>query len=120
MRDRKAAARLLRAFDKHRSWRFDQEASCRQRRDMDMWFSADPRQAHLGARLADAVVAAARRQGSLPFRLRCTPYPADIPYWPQCALDVPRTTASIDPRAILEIRECHEKPGPECISVQLA
>lgn len=94
--------------------------ACKERSDMDMWFSAEPQSAYLGARLADAAVAAARRQGSLPFRLTCTPYPPDVRYRPQCVGDARGTIASINPRAILEVGECHEKAGPECISVQLA
>ena len=96
------------------------EQACGQRTDMDMWFSAEPERAYLGARLADAVVAAARQQSRLRFRLRCEPYPPDIHRQPQCAADVRRTTASMNPRAILEVGECHDEPGPDCVSVQLA
>lgn len=94
--------------------------ACRQRTDMDMWFSTEPERAYLGARLADAVVEGARQKGRLPFRLTCTPYPPDLHYRPQCAADVRETTASINPRAILYVGECHDEPRPDCVSVQLA
>lgn len=96
------------------------EQACRERTEMEMWFSAEPDRAYLGAHLADAVVAAARQQGSLPFRLRCTPYPPDVHYKPQCAADVRRTSASINPRAILEVRECYDKLTSDCVSVEIA
>jgi hypothetical protein len=97
------------------------EQACAQRRDLDMGFrAAAPDQAYLGARLADAVIAAARQQGRLPFALRCTPFLPDMPEQPLCAADVRKSAASIDPRAILEIGSCYERPEPDCVRVELA
>jgi len=96
------------------------EQACRRRTDMDMWFSAEPGRAYLAARLADAVVAAARKRAKLPFRLHCRPYPPDIHDRPQCAKDVRAITASIKSRAILQVGECYEEPRPDCVSVDLA
>lgn len=94
--------------------------ACSERTDMDMWFNAQPKMAYLGASLADRVVAEARRAGALPFELRCTPFPADVPYSPSCAEDVRRVTATLNPRAILEIGSCFDKSELDCVSVELA
>ena len=96
------------------------DEACRQRADMDMWFSAPPERAYLAARLTDAVVAAAQQPGILPFRLTCTPYPPDARSRPQCAAGVRKTSASLNPRAIVEVGECPDTPGPDCVRVQLA
>ena len=94
--------------------------ACSERADMDIWYNAQPKMAYLGASLADRVVAEARRAGALPFELRCTPFPADVPYAPGCAEDVRRVTATLNPRAILEISSCFDKSELDCVSVELA
>lgn len=94
--------------------------ACRERTDMDIWYRAHPKMAYLGASLADRVVAEARRAGALFFELRCTPYPADVSSVPRCAEDVRRVTATLNPRAILEIGSCVDKSGLDCVSVELA
>ncbi|WP_158266513.1 hypothetical protein [Allosphingosinicella deserti] len=113
--------------ERARDYRRRLEQACRQRSDTDRWFGAEsdwfataPERAYLGARLVDAVVAAARQQGKLPFSLQCRPYTFDSPYRPQRAADVRKTAASLNPRAILEVRACNDEPRRNCVGVELA
>lgn len=101
-------------------YKSDLNRACQQRRDMDMWFSAEPHDAYRGAQLADAVIVAARRQDRLPFALSCTPFPPDMQWKPQCQDDVRKSVASIDPRAIIEVRPCDNPAKGKCLAVILA
>jgi hypothetical protein len=96
------------------------EAACAGRRDQHMWFSSAPQSAYLAARLADAVVASARRPGELPFELICQSFPPDMPLLPRCAQDVRTSVSSIDPRAMISVSECDGEPASRCIAVELA
>ncbi len=97
------------------------EAACGSRRDMGLWFpAASPEAAYRAARLADSVVAWARRSGSLPFELACRPYPSDIAEKPRCADDVRKVVAAADPRAIVQVEECREERRTPCLAVALA
>lgn len=95
-------------------------AACGQRRDMPIWFSAEPGIAVVAARLADLVVVAARRPGPIPFELSCRPYPADMHEVPRCRANVRRTVASINPRAITKVDECFEIKQRPCLAVSIA
>lgn len=95
-------------------------AVCGQRRDMPIWFSAEPGMAVVAARLADLVVTAARRPETIPFALSCRPYPADIHEVPRCRTNVRRTVASINPRAIMRVGECFEIEQRPCLAVSIA
>lgn len=95
-------------------------AACRARRDMAIWFSAEPKDAVTAARLADLIVAAARRPGPIPFALSCRPYPADIREEPRCQANVRYTVASINPRAIVRVDDCFEILQRPCLAVLLA
>lgn len=94
--------------------------ACAARRDMAVWFPAEPRDAAVAARVADAVVTAARRPGPLPFTLTCRPYPAGVQAVPGCSKDVRRTVAAIEPRAVVEVGECFDTTQRPCIVVALA
>lgn len=94
------------------------EAACRARRDMGHWYRAEKDRAYLGARLADAVVVAARRKGALPFRLSCPRLRDDTR--PKCADDVRKVVASINPRAIAQVGSCFDEPGADCVAVGMA
>lgn len=97
------------------------DAACKARRDMAAWFYSKPGTAYIGARLADLVVATARRAGALPFELECTPFPPDVAESPACAADVRRTVASMDPRAIMMVEDCLGHPlEPGCLKIVLA
>jgi hypothetical protein len=96
------------------------EAACAERRDMGSWYGAPPGKAYSAARMADSVVAAARRPGALPFRLACRPFPPDMREAPLCAADVRKTVAAADPRAIVWVTECHEETKLPCLAVGLA
>lgn len=95
-------------------------ASCAARRDMGFWYDAPPDKAYVSARLADAIVASARRPGPLPFELACRPYGPGVSGKPRCANDVRKTVASIDPRAILSAGKCLRAPNPNCLVLQMA
>lgn len=104
-----------------RGYRERLEAACRARRDMGFWYRAEPDQAYPAARLADAVIAAAGRKGAMPFRLSCRPWPAAAtPERARCAEAVRKIVASINPRAIVQVGPCLEKPRPDCLAVAMA
>lgn len=95
------------------------EAACAARRDMGYWFSASPGKAYAGARMADAIVASARKTGALGFRLRCKPFPQESER-PRCHDKVREVVGSINPRAIRSVGECHDASGSPCLSIALA
>jgi hypothetical protein len=104
-------------------WGVDYKArllqACRNRSDMDMWYWAEPRQAYLAARLADAIIATARQPGEMPFDLRCTPYAAPrFGQKPQCAADVRKSVASINSRAIISVDDCLKENALSCLKIQ--
>jgi hypothetical protein len=96
------------------------DAACRARLDMGLWYEAPAGKAYEAARLADAVVASARRSGALPFELRCRPFPSGVPEPPRCMGDVRKTVASIHPRAIVQVEDCLEKTQLPCLTVGIA
>lgn len=95
------------------------QAACRARRDMGLWYSSSPRQAYAGARLADAVVASARSKGALPFKLDCRPFPTGSGRTSRCADDVRSILAEADPRAIVQVTDCHEESKLPCLAVHI-
>lgn len=95
-------------------------AACRARRDMGIWFSAEPKVAVTAARLADLIIAAARRPGPIPFSLSCRPFPADFREVSRCRANVRQTVASINPRAIVRVDECFEIKQRPCLAVSIA
>ena len=94
-------------------------SACRARRDMGRWFRAPVGQAYVAARLADAVVASARRKGPIPFELVCRPYTGTAQPAP-CHDGVRKIVAAVDPRAIVQVAQCGEKTKLPCLSVGLA
>jgi hypothetical protein len=94
-------------------------AVCRARRDMGLWYSASPRQAYAGARLADAVVASAKGKGALPFKLACRPFPAGSQGTSRCAKHVRKIVAEADPRAIVQVTDCRERSKLPCLAVHI-
>lgn len=94
--------------------------ACQERRDMAVWFSAEPKVAVIAARLADLIVAAARRPAPIPFTLSCRPYPTDMREVPRCRTNVRQTIAAINPRAIVRVEDCFEIQQRPCIAVSLA
>lgn len=95
------------------------EVACAARRDMGYWFSASPGKAYAGARMADAIVASARKSGALGFTLRCRPFP-QVSERPRCQGKVREVVASINPRAIRSVGECHDVSKSSCLSIALA
>lgn len=104
---------------KHYGARLQQ--ACDSRADQGMWFPAErPEDAYLGAQLADAVVAAARRANPLPFKMICTPFAEGEREKPICENDVRKSVASINPRAIVAVDRCEGPESQRCISIDLA
>ncbi|GGC01980.1 hypothetical protein GCM10011494_20620 [Novosphingobium endophyticum] len=94
--------------------------ACAARRDLGWWFLAEPSEAYLAARLADSVVASARRQGELPFTLTCEPFPRGELSRPLCEQDVRRTVSDINPRAIMRVSNCTASKPRECMEIAVA
>ena len=92
--------------------------ACAKRRDMMLWYKAEPADALLAARLVDLVVEAARRSARLPFELECE-LNSDRRS-KACNGDARKIMASLEPRAIAEVQNCSQDQSTPCLNVSLA
>lgn len=91
------------------------EQACLSRTDLDAWFHVKPEQAYPAVRLADAIVASARKPGPIPFKLECEP-PTRFKS-PQCTANVRGDLAAVNARRILSVSECKNSKSLKCLRI---
>ncbi|WP_157088982.1 hypothetical protein [Novosphingobium capsulatum] len=91
------------------------EQACLSRTDLDAWFQAKPEQAYPAVRLADAIVASARKPGPIPFKLECEPTTRFKS--PQCTANVRGDLAAVNSRRIVSVSECKKFNDLKCLTI---